>query len=85
MNAPSALFWRCRRGTRELDLMLERFLEAHWPGLDAAQRQAFEALLQREDDDLQRWLLYGEAVEVAELAPIAARVRAAFVPNDGPD
>ncbi|MBK1690566.1 succinate dehydrogenase assembly factor 2 [Ectothiorhodospira mobilis] len=81
MNTPSALLWRCRRGTKELDLMLEGFLEHHWAGLDADQRRALEALLQREDADLQRWLLYGEAVEVADLAPIVARVRSTFVPG----
>ncbi|MCG5535668.1 succinate dehydrogenase assembly factor 2 [Ectothiorhodospira mobilis] len=81
MNAPSVLLWRCRRGTKELDLMLERFIHAHWAVLDAHQRRALEALLQREDADLQRWLLYGEEVEVAELAPIVARVRSAFVPG----
>lgn len=81
MTPPSALLWRCRRGTKELDLMLERFLLTHWAQLDADQRRALDALLHREDADLQRWLLYGEEVERAELAPIVARVRSAFVPG----
>ncbi len=37
--------WRCRRGMLELDIVLGRFIEAHFAGLDAAQREAFDTLL----------------------------------------
>jgi antitoxin CptB len=52
MLSDSTLRWRCRRGKKELDLVLARFLERHLAGLDAAQRAAFERLLALEDDDL---------------------------------
>jgi antitoxin CptB len=44
--------WRCRRGLLELDLILARFLDRHYAGLDAGQRQAFDRLLEAPDNDL---------------------------------
>jgi len=44
--------WRCRRGLLELDLILARFLERHYAGLDLGQRQAFDRLLEAPDNDL---------------------------------
>jgi len=44
--------WHCRRGLLELDLVLARFLERHFPGLDAEQRRRFDRLLEMQDNDL---------------------------------
>lgn len=52
MLSDSTLRWRCRRGRKELDVLLARFLERHLAGLDPAQRAALERLLALEDDDL---------------------------------
>lgn len=41
---------------RELDLLLETWLEQRWPGAGAAERAAFERLLDSEDDRLWTWL-----------------------------
>ncbi|EHQ53216.1 succinate dehydrogenase assembly factor 2 [Ectothiorhodospira shaposhnikovii] len=79
MSDIARLRWHCRRGTKELDLMLEGFLLAQGEHLDAAELQTFEQILKQEDDDLQRWLLYGEPVEKAELATMIDRVRRHFI------
>lgn len=50
------LQWRCRRGMLELDVMLRRFLDQHYPQLPADQQQSFVALLACEDDQLWDWL-----------------------------
>ena len=44
--------WRCRRGLLELDLVLERFMESRFEGLDAAERELFAELLEAPDNDL---------------------------------
>ncbi len=49
---PAQLRWRCRRGMRELDVLLERYLTACWPVAGAAERQAFAELLELSDPDL---------------------------------
>jgi len=41
--------WRCRRGLLELDIVLGRFVDLHYRGLDEAQRSAFNALLEVPD------------------------------------
>ena len=44
--------WRCRRGLLELDLILQKFLERHFEGLDARERGLFDELLELPDNDL---------------------------------
>lgn len=64
------LRWRCRRGMRELDQLLERWLDREWRQSPTAQRDVFLRLLDTEDDKLWRWFLGHEApadVEVAAL------------------
>jgi antitoxin CptB len=53
----SRLVWRCRRGTRELDLLLLRWLERHYERADEQQREQFAALLELPDPVLQDYLL----------------------------
>ncbi len=53
------LRWRCRRGMKELDLLLARWLDQRWPEADAARRRAFEWLLEQPDPDLADWLIGG--------------------------
>ena len=52
MNAINRLRWKCRRGTLELDLVLEHFLDRDYATLDANSKQAFEELLEAGDEDL---------------------------------
>ncbi len=51
--------WRCRRGMKELDVLLLRWLERGWPAADAGRRRAFEWLLEQPDPDLADWLIHG--------------------------
>lgn len=44
--------WRCRRGLLELDILLGRFVDAHYATLSEAELQAFEALLDMPDNPL---------------------------------
>ena len=53
------LRWRCRRGMKELDVLLARWLESGWPVADDARRRTFEWLLEQPDPDLAGWLLGG--------------------------
>jgi antitoxin CptB len=53
------LRWRCRRGMKELDVLLARWLERRWPDADDARRRDFEWLLEQPDPDLVDWLLGG--------------------------
>jgi antitoxin CptB len=51
------LRWRCRRGMRELDVLLERYLRERYPCAPAAEQQAFEALLDLPDPELLAFVM----------------------------
>ncbi len=55
------LFRSWHRGTREMDLLMGRFAEAHVGGFDAPHLEAYETLLKENDPDLYNWLIGKEA------------------------
>jgi len=57
------LQWRCRRGMKELDLLLTRYLREQWPAAPAAQRALFEAYLELPDPQLAAYLVAGEPAD----------------------
>jgi len=70
------LRWRCRRGTRELDKLLDGWLTERFPGADADQRAAFAELLDSPDPDLWDWLTGNARPEDARFARIVDEIRA---------
>lgn len=44
--------WRCRRGMRELDVLLLRYLDREYPDATPAARAAFETLLSAQDPEI---------------------------------
>ena len=56
----SRLRWQCRRGMRELDQLLVRYLEQHYETADEIEKAAFEAFLSLPDPQLMRYLLSKE-------------------------
>ncbi|MGH8370800.1 MAG: succinate dehydrogenase assembly factor 2 [Gammaproteobacteria bacterium] len=46
------LRWHCRRGMKELDVVLEGYLALHYADAPAEDRKAFEALLELPDPEL---------------------------------
>ena len=69
------LRWRCRRGMRELDLILNRFLEREYSTLIEPEQLSFARLLETPDPDLYNWLLARQTVP-AEFAPWIERLQA---------
>lgn len=51
------LRWHCRRGMRELDVLLEQFLEEKFPTASAAEQQGFVDLLALEDPILFAYVI----------------------------
>jgi antitoxin CptB len=67
------LYWKCRRGLLELDLVLQRFLEMHFEEADA---KPLNDLLELHDNDL--WdIVSGRSDRFEErFGAIVARLRA---------
>jgi antitoxin CptB len=70
-----AIRWRCRRGMRELDQLLARWLDREWTAASDSQREVFLRLLDSEDDRLWRWFLGHETAPDAALDSIVQHIR----------
>ena len=57
------LVWRCRRGMKELDLLLLRYLREQLPAAQADERSAFVEFLELPDPDIARYLIAGDVPE----------------------
>ncbi|HET7370122.1 MAG TPA: succinate dehydrogenase assembly factor 2 [Gammaproteobacteria bacterium] len=56
MNERARLRWHCRRGMKELDVLLERYLEQRYDAATPDERAAFETLLTLPDPQLLDYL-----------------------------
>jgi antitoxin CptB len=68
--------WRCRRGLKELDLLLERFARGPLSHSPAEERAAFLALLELPDPQLADYLIGGVAPAEAQTARLIEAIRA---------
>ncbi len=69
------LRWQCRRGMRELDLLLEDFMCEQYDSLGEEARQAFRRLLDCPDQLLLEYLMGRMAPSDKEVANVVARIR----------
>ena len=69
------LLWHCRRGMKELDVILERFAREGLAGASPAEWRAFERLLGLPDPLLAGYFLRQECPSDPELRALAARIR----------
>lgn len=51
------LKWLLRRGLKELDVLLERYHARHYGSASRDERAAFARLLEREDPEIQQWIM----------------------------
>ncbi|MDN5938448.1 MAG: succinate dehydrogenase assembly factor 2 [Salinisphaera sp.] len=68
--------WLCRRGMKELDVLLELFFHSEYAQLDATGQGVFRQLLEYEDPALYAILVGGAVPESRDQAAMAARIRA---------
>jgi antitoxin CptB len=68
------LVWRCRRGMKELDVLLARFARTAGLRANAAQRRVFATLLELPDPTLAAYLLGHERPRNPALARLVRRI-----------
>jgi antitoxin CptB len=73
-NDMSRLRWRCRRGMRELDVLLQRYLERRYACAPQEEQQAFEALLELPDPQLFAYVVKREQPSDPHLLNVLARL-----------
>jgi antitoxin CptB len=73
MRRRRAAYRAAHRGTREMDIVLGRFAEAHVAGMSGAELSQFERLLGVPDPQIAQWFSHGGAE--AEFAGLVAALR----------
>ena len=68
------LRWRCRRGLKELDVLLTRYVEEEFVNAPAAHQRAFRELLEASDPLIYAYCLGQEPPPTAELSALIERI-----------
>ena len=69
------LRWRCRRGMKELDVLLARYVDERFGAASAAEQEAFRQLLDTQDPVLYAYCL-GQQPPPPHLAGLIERITA---------
>jgi len=69
-NAERAMFWRARRGLKELDVFFEPFMRDHYLLLPDNEQPMVAKLIACEDPDLLTWFMGYEQPEDADIVHI---------------
>jgi len=64
------LAWQCRRGMKELDFLLLRYLRERYSLAASEERAAFSEFLELPDPDIARYLLAGDVPRDARCAAL---------------
>ena len=78
-SSPDAVYlarlrWHCRRGMRELDELLQRYLEQRYTYAQEKESRAFESLLELQDPTLLSYLMGYQVPTDPELQHVITRV-----------
>jgi antitoxin CptB len=76
MHQLAKLRWQCRRGTKELDFLLLRYLDLGYLLADEEEKAQFVELLTLEDDVLIGVLLGDWIVETKAMKVLVGKIRA---------
>ena len=75
MNQLARLQWQCRRGTKELDLLLQSYLDTGYLVADHEEKALFVELLELEDDELLGVLMGELEVGIGEMKFLVEKIR----------
>ena len=81
MSEESRLRWQCRRGMRELDELLVRYLDECYPGDSDDDKAAFRAVLELADPSLNGYLLQRQRPSSEPIARVIDRILRRIQPD----
>lgn len=76
MSQFAKLRWQCRRGIKELDSLLQRYLEMDYLLADDEEKALFAELLALEDDNLLAVLMGELEVAIGTMKVLVEKIRA---------
>ncbi|ERJ18273.1 Antitoxin CptB protein [Salinisphaera shabanensis E1L3A] len=75
MSEKARIRWLCRRGMKELDVLLERFVSIEYDDLDEREQTGLRELVEMEDPDLYALVMGRMEPETAVHADLLSRIR----------
>ena len=75
MSSIGQLRWQCRRGVRELDILLEKYLDLCFEAASFEEQSAFIELLKLEDAQLLSYLMGERMPNAEDLVRIVRKIR----------
>ena len=78
MSEQARLKWLCRRGMKELDVLLERYLERDYPQAGDAERAAFRELLECQDPVLWDYVMERDQPQDEEMRHVVGKLVSAL-------
>lgn len=75
MSELSRLRWLCRRGMKELDLVLTKYLENQYPNAGDRLQAGFRQLLELQDPELYKLILGKQTTDNRDMAEIVRIIR----------
>ena len=74
------LRYRCRRGMKELDLLLQRYLEQQFAGASEQEQRIFAELLEQQDPELYGYLVGRDVPADPAVADVIRKISAVHKP-----
>ena len=78
MSEKSHLRWLCRRGMKELDVVMTGYLESHYDRASEAEKKAFITLLEMHDPDLYALLMGRQSSPNRTIEAVVGSIRDIF-------
>lgn len=72
------LQWRCRRGMKELDVLMQGYLNQIYRDAPREEQQAFQALVDMPDPELYHYFIGKENIDNPQLAALIEKIRKTF-------
>ena len=71
----SRILWSCRRGIKEMDIVLQDFIKDSYDELNNENKSAFSKLLEEQDLDILNWVLGKDKPDDKTLIEIIKKIR----------
>lgn len=68
------LHWQCRRGMRELDILMNNYLDKHYLQATENEQQLFQQLVQLPDEQLYHYLIGTKQASDTKLAALIVKI-----------
>ena len=80
-NRKRRLTWQCRRGIKEVEVLLAPFFEQHFDSLTDTEKDRFEMFLKEQDADIFEWFTMRIVPENPEMAVMVNVILARMAPG----